>query len=30
MIRVGTIARDYLQTGAMSSLIGLYGFVDEQ
>jgi type IV secretion system protein TrbE len=29
MIRVGTIARDYLESGAMSSLIGLYGFVDE-
>lgn len=29
MIRAGMIARDYLESGAMSSLIGLYGFVDE-
>lgn len=29
MIRVGQIAKDYLECGAMSSLIGLYGFVDE-
>jgi len=29
MIRIGTIAKDYLESGAMSSLIGLYGFVDE-
>jgi type IV secretion/conjugal transfer VirB4 family ATPase len=29
MIRVGEILRDYLDAGAMSSLIGLFGFVDE-
>jgi len=29
MIRVGQIAREYLEAGAMSSLIGLFGFVDE-
>ncbi len=29
MIRVGDIVRDYLEAGAVSSLIGLYGFVDE-
>src|SRR5579864_3033503 len=29
MIRIGHVAREYLDTGAMSSLIGLFGFVDE-
>jgi type IV secretion system protein VirB4 len=29
MIRVGQIAKEYLEAGAMSSLIGLFGFVDE-
>lgn len=29
MIRIGTVAKDYLEAGAMSSLIGLYGFIDE-
>lgn len=29
MIREATISKDYLESGAMSSLIGLYGFVDE-
>jgi type IV secretion system protein TrbE len=29
MIRIGQIAREYLDTGAMSSLIGLFGFIDE-
>src|SRR5579864_1162235 len=29
MIRIGQIAREYLDAGAMSSLIGLFGFVDE-
>jgi type IV secretion/conjugal transfer VirB4 family ATPase len=29
MMRVGQIAREYLDAGAMGSLIGLFGFVDE-
>ncbi len=29
MIRIGQIAKEYLEAGAMSSLIGLFGFVDE-
>ena len=29
MIRIGQIAKEYLEAGAMSSLIGLVGFVDE-
>ncbi|HVR21787.1 MAG TPA: type IV secretion system DNA-binding domain-containing protein [Candidatus Polarisedimenticolia bacterium] len=29
MIRVGQIAREYFDAGAMSSLIGLFGFIDE-
>ena len=29
MIRIGAIAKDYLESGTMSSLIGLYGFMDE-
>ena len=29
MIRIGQIANEYLEAGAMSSLIGLFGFVDE-
>jgi type IV secretion/conjugal transfer VirB4 family ATPase len=29
MIRIGQIAKDFLESGAMSSLIGLFGFVDE-
>jgi type IV secretory pathway VirB4 component len=29
VIRVGQIAKEYLEAGAMSSLIGLFGFVDE-
>jgi type IV secretion system protein TrbE len=29
MIRVGQIAKEYLEAGAMSSLVGLFGFVDE-
>ena len=29
MIRLGQITREYLEAGAMSSLIGLFGFVDE-
>ena len=29
MIRVGQIAKEYLEAGPMSSLIGLFGFVDE-
>jgi type IV secretion system protein TrbE len=29
MIRVGQIAREYFDAGAMSSLVGLFGFVDE-
>ena len=29
MIRVGQIAKQFLESGAMSSLIGLFGFVDE-
>ncbi len=29
MIRVGQIAKEYHEAGAMSSLIGLFGFVDE-
>lgn len=30
MIRVGQIAKEFLEAGATSSLIGLFGFVDEQ
>jgi len=29
MIRAGQIAKDFLEAGAMSELIGLFGFVDE-
>ncbi|HWY48938.1 MAG TPA: DUF87 domain-containing protein [Bryobacteraceae bacterium] len=29
MIRIGQIAKEYLEAGTMSSLIGLFGFVDE-
>lgn len=29
MIRVGEVAKEYVEAGAMSSLIGLLGFVDE-
>src|SRR5215469_3811000 len=29
MIRVGQIAKDFLEAGATSSVIGLFGFVDE-
>src|SRR5579864_1102050 len=29
MIRIGEIAKEFLEAGAMSSLIGLFGFVDE-
>src|SRR5580700_10616016 len=29
MIRIGQIAKEYLEAGAMSSLIGLFGFVDQ-
>ena len=30
MIRVGHITKEFLEAGAMSSLIGLFGFVDER
>jgi hypothetical protein len=29
VIRVGQIAKEYFEAGAMSSLIGLFGFIDE-
>jgi hypothetical protein len=29
VIRVGQIARDFLEAGAMGSLIGLFGFIDD-
>jgi len=30
MIRVGQIAKEFLESGSLSSLIGLFGFVDDQ
>jgi type IV secretion system protein TrbE len=30
VIRIGQIAKEFLEAGAMSSLIGLFGFVDER
>ena len=29
MIRIGQIAKEFLESGALSSLVGLFGFVDE-